>query len=260
MASYFRLSRRIVRTVCFGFVLSLALVSTNIGIHASEPDTTIQAPPEMNQSVILLAGDESSTVRYMPSPETAALRPQTATVQVHFVTGVYTTSSSSSEYCQPWPAEARAAFLYAAEQWIRHIHSSVPIEIDACWSQLEEEGILGYSAQRDSFANFPQAPVQNVWYPVALANALQGTDLDPSKSDMYVVMNSARHSTGINYYGTDGNAGTNRYDFVSVVMHEIAHGIGFLGNMSVYNGMGSWGGGQSNSFPSVYTLFLINRK
>jgi hypothetical protein len=51
------------------------------------------------------------------------------------------------------------------------------------------------------------------------------------------------------YYGTDANSGSN-LDFVSVVLHEIGHGLDFL---SQYN---SWDGGYYNGYPGIYDRFL----
>ena len=47
------------------------------------------------------------------------------------------------------------------------------------------------------------------------------------------------------YYGTDGQAPAGTYDFVTVVLHELAHGLGFLGSGDVSGGQGSWGFGTN---------------
>ena len=40
-----------------------------------------------------------------------------------------------------------------------------------------------------------------------------------------------------------------QYDFVTVVVHEIAHGLGFAGSMNVSSGMGQYGySGQPTAF------------
>ena len=67
----------------------------------------------------------------------------------------------------------------------------------------------------------------------ALANALAGFDLDPTSDDIGATFSSAVNGTpgclgGLNwYYGLDGNPPVNTLDFVTVVLHELAHGLGF---------------------------------
>jgi len=38
------------------------------------------------------------------------------------------------------------------------------------------------------------------------------------------------------YFGTDANTPAGLIDFVTVVLHEIGHGIGFIGSMNAGNG------------------------
>jgi hypothetical protein len=80
--------------------------------------------------------------------------------------------------------------------------------------------------------NFTNAPVANTWYCQALANSLAGSDLSAAQPDISAQFNSNLNGsagclggTGW-YYGYDQNEGAN-IDFVSVVVHEIGHGLGF---------------------------------
>ena len=56
-----------------------------------------------------------------------------------------------------------------------------------------------------------------------------GSDLDPAHADIGATFSST--FSGF-YFGTDGNTG-GKVDFESVVMHELGHGLGFLGSMNV---------------------------
>jgi hypothetical protein len=56
------------------------------------------------------------------------------------------------------------------------------------------------------------------------------------------------------YFGTDGNPPANRYDFVSVVMHELAHGLGMVPTFTVSGGIGRWGSGTA--YPAIYDRFV----
>lgn len=178
--------------------------------------------------------------------------------------------------CSPWDPAAQAAFQYAVNIWSTQITSSVPIEINACWKPLGSN-VLGSAGPVNFYRDFSGAPRSGTWYPVALANALAGKDLDVN--DGYDSDNdgldpdaeiSANFSSTFSswYFGTDGNTPVGKYDFVTVVLHEIGHGLGFLGSMLVddginnannpvecigVSGQGCWGLGSG--FPFIYDRF-----
>ncbi len=58
------------------------------------------------------------------------------------------------------------------------------------------------------------------------------------------------------YYGTDGNPPSAQVDLMSVVLHEIAHGLNFSGSMAYSGGMGNWGYGDSPAYPNIYDTFM----
>jgi hypothetical protein len=151
--------------------------------------------------------------------------------------------------CSTFPNDAKAAFNAATAVWANIISSSVPITINACWASLS--GLeLGYSGGGNSYRNFTGAPRSNTWYNASLANSLAGTDLGPGQYDMNITYN---YNFGW-YYGTDGNTPGYLYDFMSIVMHEVAHGLNFAGSMRVSGASGSWG--YATGFPNIYDTFM----
>ncbi|KAB2935822.1 MAG: hypothetical protein F9K25_02540 [Candidatus Contendobacter sp.] len=203
---------------------------------------------------IILRHDPSyiSTLR-VPPPLELALQQQglmaaQATITVNFLpAGVV-----GGDNCLTWPEQPKAAFSYAANLWASQLQSPAPITIDACWANNLPAGVLGHGGANNFIRNFSGAPVTNTWYAVPVANALHGSDLDPAQSDIY----SAYSSTFNWYFGTDGNTPPGQVDFASVVLHEITHGLGFLGSMQVSGGQGSWGLGTP--YPIIYDLFTEN--
>ncbi len=153
-----------------------------------------------------------------------------------------------SEPCYTFPEAAKPAFNAAASVWASLLRSSVPITIKACWATLDDPDILGYSGGGDSYRNFAGAPLPNIWYQSSLANALHGYNINPTKFDMHITYNS-RFSW---YYGTDGQTPSGQYDFMSIVLHEIAHGLNFSGTMKYSSGTGSWGADGYN----IYDYFM----
>lgn len=148
---------------------------------------------------------------------------------------------------------AKAAFQFAVDQWSQTIVSPVPIVVNAKFGPMGS-GILGGAGPDTLLGNFSGAPVANTWYPVALANALHGSDLDVANPDIDATFSSTFNSPGF-YYGTDGNTG-GKVDFASVVMHELGHGLGFLGLEDVSGGIGSCCGGSA--YPSIYDRFTTS--
>lgn len=152
------------------------------------------------------------------------------------------------EPCYAFPENAKVAFTAAASIWGNLIKSEVPITIKACWASLSSSGTLGYAGGGSLHRDFPGAPKGGVWYEGALANALAKADLAPSEPDMHITYN--RNFSW--YYGTDGQTPTSQYDLMTVILHEIAHGLNLSGLMNVSSGQGSWGDDGS---PHIFDTF-----
>lgn|GEM_PF-1259623 len=243
----------------------------------------VTPPPQAPQSI---KGGPSAILRWDPIPsnfhvppprEFSQLHIQSATITVNYLPGG--TTNMAGTYCYEWPNNAKTAFGYAASIWASLINSSVPIEINACWAELNP-GVLGYGGALTYHTGFTGSQ-PNTQYPAALANARSGTDLndsdgydndgDGSDDDDDMILAYSRSYNW--YFGTNGNPLPDQLDFVSVVLHEIAHGLGFSGSMNrddgVYNpsqgnyqecngtaGMGCWGWGTGN--PVIYDRFTEN--
>jgi len=154
-------------------------------------------------------------------------------------------------YSGAWPADARGAFQAAVDIWATRLTSTVPVQIEANWRPLDT-GVLGSAGPIALYRNFPGG-TPGVWYPVALANKLAGQDIDPTRNDIVVNINSSFTNW---YLGTNGVPPTGTYDLESVVMHEVGHGFAFIGSMSVAGGQGTWGGGTT--FPFICDIFTTN--
>lgn len=134
-------------------------------------------------------------------------------------------SSFVVRYSTNFPAAARAAFDKALTIASTNFESSVPIVVDATWTRLGT-GILGSARPARFFTNFAGAPTSDLWYTSALANSIAGRDLDPSDSDIKANFSSSAPWS----FATDGTSYRGYYDLVTVVLHEVVHGLGFLSN------------------------------
>jgi hypothetical protein len=144
---------------------------------------------------------------------------------------------------------AHAAFQHAANQWAGLVSSPIPIRIMAEFKSMGT-GVLAAAGTTCLGANFSGASFTDTWYPDALTDRLTGTQSNCGSAEITVQLNNTVNW----YYGTDGRPGSGQYDFVTVVGHEIAHGLGFYGSASVTNGQGSYG---YQGFPDVYDRFVV---
>ncbi len=146
-------------------------------------------------------------------------------------------------------ATARAAFERAVDLWARRIDSPVPITVSATFEPLGA-GILGSAGPGLIWRNFPGAAQPNTWYADALANKLSGGQLDPAP-DILASFNSSFS----NWHFGSGPAPAGRFDFTSVVLRELGHGLGFLGAGDVF---GSVGTVRLIGSPLIYDRFTEN--
>jgi hypothetical protein len=161
-----------------------------------------------------------------------------------------------------------AAITYTTNIWTQYLNSAIPIKVNVVYTNLTGAGPLAVTFPNGE-KDFSGAPKTGTWYSTCLANSIAGIELNPGEFDMDIYVNSA-----VDYYfGTDGNPGINQYDFVSVFLHEIAHGLGALSLTKIDAGIGSFGlldssstapftasfpFPQLNGLPSVWDSFLIN--
>jgi len=132
-----------------------------------------------------------------------------------------------------FPDWAKKDVQSAVDIWAVNFSSTVPISIEASWGRSTSWGILGSARPGNFFSSFTGAPDPSLWYSSAFANALAGKDLDKNNPEILIQVNSggAWNSRG------DGVPRADEYDLTSVILHEIAHGLGFISNDSYESGL-----------------------
>ncbi len=223
----------------------LLLFATSLALELRADSGVVEA----HGGIALRHDNRISTLR-VPAPVRLS-RPRIASsiFQVNYVSsGLWGDTCASS-----WPAQAQLAVDRAIEIWSELITSAVPIRIDLCLGTNLYSGILGHGGATNYFYGFSGAPLSQALYPVALANSLHGSDLDPGNSDIYLAMNSSAAW----YYGLDGNTPNNLTDFLTVLLHEIGHGLGMISSFDISSGLGSWGDGWGGHY-SVYDYYVYN--
>lgn len=148
-----------------------------------------------------------------------------------------------------FPPGAQVAFQAAVDIWAYSISSPVTISVTANWTYMAS-GLLGSAGSTYVYRNFANAP-DDKFYGSALADKIAGYDLAPGQADITANFNSTQNW----YFGTDGGGTWSQYDFMSVVLHELAHGLGFASSASLVGGNGAFGVG-SVDIPMVYDTFM----
>ena len=136
-----------------------------------------------------------------------------------------------------FPEWTKVQMQAAVDVWAANFESKVPIHIEATWGRSSSYSVLGSARPGNYFANFAGAPDPSLWYPSALANALAGRDLDGDNPEMIITVNSLADW----YRGGGVGPSKSEYDLQSVMLHEMAHGLGFLStsNYDEFFGYGS---------------------
>ena len=147
-------------------------------------------------------------------------------------------------------------FERAAYRWTTTLDTDVDIRVRASFAPLEctdTSVVLGAANAVTWSSDFAGAPRQNVWYPAALANKFAGRDLRPTDDDIFIQFNGELDTPACLgdrswYYGFDNNEGTDDALY-QVVLHEIAHGLGFAGR----------GVDFFSNRPTIFDLFTLDR-
>lgn len=157
-------------------------------------------------------------------------------------------------------------FMAAAAYWSNRLSSSVPITVAAQMVPLQcspTSALLGSAGPTDFSSDFTNAPGARAatWYPTALANALSSADQNGTSPEIEAQFNTRLDNVptclgGIHWdYSIGGTAPANTLPFYQTVLHELAHGLGFLTVVDLTTGalaQGDTGPPQDD----IFELFL----
>jgi len=143
--------------------------------------------------------------------------------------------------------QRRIVAEYAAAMWGSVLKSEQPIYVQARFLSLAP-GVLGSAGAVTAHRDFAGAPFAGTWYHAALADSLANSDLSPPTYDI-----QSQFSTNFTfYYGLDGKTPAGLVNFLDVVMHEYAHGLGFANFEN--EATGAW----LQGLPDVYGQFTYD--
>lgn len=146
--------------------------------------------------------------------------------------------------------QARNVYEFAASLWGAVLRGR-PIDVNATFGVAPlssddaptvappctaNSGPLGEAFAVDAVVftpdNVPAGAQAGIWYHSALAKALSDMPFDPAKPDIRLWINGAVGKPGCFdnspwYFGIDGNTPPDQQNLLAVLMHEMAHGLGF---------------------------------
>ncbi len=202
-----------------------------IVVLATEPALALERMTA--RGIVLRAGPAAPPSYVEPEPD-GALRVQGATFRVTY---------------KGFKPAARAALERALAIWSRRINSPVPITLEAEFAPAST-GLLASAGPSFIFRDFEGAPDASTWYVDALANRLAGEQIEPDTPDIVASFNSLQDW----HYGS-GPVPAGKYDFTTVALHEIGHGLGLLSLATVAGGKGQV---RLFGYPSAYDRFVEN--
>ena len=225
---------KILLTVSFSIYILLGLTPRAMSRDAvpgqrsgtsKDPSTASPTSPDEAGPMIILYGTNNNANTSVPPPPMQKLSRD----------GNYLTTEQSQFIVTytGFTDEAKEAFQYAVDIWDSLIRSPVPIRIDASFTDFDgyEDGRIILGGARPAGWRSPRS--LDLWFPEALADKRASRDLADDEPDIITRFNS--HDDANWYFGTDGNTPSGKKDFVSAVLHEIAHGLGFTSFATVEN-------------------------
>lgn len=165
--------------------------------------------------------------------------------------------------------QRRIVYQFAADLWGAVLRSDVEIRVGASFSPLRCDStgtVLGSAGAANIYVLTRNGdPATATLYHAALADALLGRDLqNGTGTDINTRFNASYGNLNPDgtpcapgagwYYGLDGNTPEGKTDFLNVVMHEIAHGLGFSGFGNVSTGAPLAG------YRDIYSSFVVDNR
>ncbi len=140
------------------------------------------------------------------------------------------------------PPGVLSVMEYCTSVWSQYITTSVPINVSVSWQELKSN--VNAYAKPTTYYSF-----NGIYYPAALAEKIKGTNLNGTNPDVEVVINKNMNWS----LDVDASPADGQYDLATTLIHELAHGLGLIGNITEETL-------ESTEFPSptIYDVFVCD--
>ncbi len=220
-------ARDVRSTVVAGLALTVAaalMAAASPALPASADAGPIAAGSSAPRSV-----HASRTITYLApgqvtAPPATAPAPRVSTVPRR--AGVAIAGPASTwdvTYNGAFPAPARASFGRAVAVWASTIRSTQTIRVKADWEPLSP-GALGSAGPAENVESGADLTA------VSLYEARTGRSFNGTRPDIVASFSSV---LGDRWYLGTGSPAVGQVDLATVVLHELGHGLGFLGSDDV---------------------------
>ena len=226
------------------FVVACGLLV--VGSHGSLHQLAASVPPRSNRAIpapmdIVLADSANRMYSFGPSADERLLSPQAfqSNITVTYDAGFSTVP------------QAQAAFQAAVDIYRSVISSPIPIRVSASFKDLAGTGILGSAGP--SVACTASGGIPSTFYAAALADKLNGVSYCAALGGKTSEITASFNNTFPNWdFGTTGVPVSGKYSFLTVVLHELSHGLGFYGSMVSSGGVASY-----STPPAIFDRFAV---
>lgn len=115
-----------------------------------------------------------------------------------------------------------------------------------------ENNTLAGASPGTYLRNFRAAPKANAWYPIALAEKIARQEFNSVRVPYDI---EVTYNENVNWNYTSTNVLSGQFDFVTVILHELMHGMGFssLGNVNEDTNVGTL---KLDGISAAYSQFI----
>lgn len=167
-------------------------------------------------------------------------------------------------------AQRRNAFNAALASIGEQLPSPVDITVQACWQAMggdADRAGLAMAAPMTLLRDAPSLPRSHTWYPLPTASRLSGTPPETLHAelagypDAYAVFNSDIGKSSVLggakfYLGLDGESPPADMDMRIIAMHEVMHGLGFIGIANINPENGALGA-RTSDFDDIFGAMAV---
>lgn len=125
------------------------------------------------------------------------------------------------------PDSVMKVMEFCTDVWSQYISTTVPIQVSVSWQELKSN-VNAYAKPTNYYS------LDGIYYPAALAEKLKGKNLNGNNADIEVVINKT-----LKWYLDPNQIPTSlaksQYDLTTTLIHELAHGLGYIGNITSDN-------------------------